>query len=86
MKSTEIFLKTENLLQALHLEMAFIAVIFLMPFFIPPQFKAEAVISPSGTNSAKMFIERDPKFGGDREIDEHIFRNTAIRHGARFHD
>ncbi|MBL0050385.1 MAG: hypothetical protein IPP29_02085 [Bacteroidetes bacterium] len=36
---------------------------------------------PTGTNSAKIFIERDPRFGADKEIDEHIqiFESVKLR-------
>lgn len=73
--------KNRKLIAWFTLIMTISAVVFTMPFFIPPQFKAEAVISPSGTNSAKMFIERDPKFGGDREIDEQtqILQSGMVR-------
>jgi len=52
--------------------MALASVVLTLPNFIPPLYKAEAIISPAGTNSAKLFIERDPKFGNDKEIDEQI--------------
>lgn len=42
------------------------------PFIVKPKYKSEVIVYPPGTNSAKIFIERDPRFGGDKEIDEHI--------------
>lgn len=49
-----------------------IAVIVTMPTFMPPIFKAEAIIYPPATYSAKLIAEYDLRFGADKEIDEHI--------------
>jgi uncharacterized protein involved in exopolysaccharide biosynthesis len=48
------------------------AVIVTMPVFMPPIFKAEAIIYPPATYSAKVIAEYDLRFGADKEIDEHI--------------
>ena len=48
------------------------AIIFTMPFFLPPIFKAEAIIYPPASYSAKLIAESDLRFGADKEIDEHI--------------
>jgi uncharacterized protein involved in exopolysaccharide biosynthesis len=69
--------------------MALAAVIFTMPLFITPLYKSEAIIAPSGTNSTKIFIEHDPKFGAEREIDEQtqILQSASCRDSMirRFH-
>lgn len=49
-----------------------IAIIVTMPGFMPPIFKAEAIIYPPATNSTKVIAEYDLRFGADKEIDEHI--------------
>ena len=49
-----------------------IAVVATMPIFMPPIFKAEAIIYPPATYSAKLIAEYDLRFGADKEIDEHI--------------
>jgi uncharacterized protein involved in exopolysaccharide biosynthesis len=49
-----------------------IAVVVTMPVFMPPIFKAEAIIYPPATYSAKLIAEYDLRFGADKEIDEHI--------------
>jgi uncharacterized protein involved in exopolysaccharide biosynthesis len=51
---------------------AVIATIVSMPTFMPPIFKAEAIIYPPATYSAKLIAEYDLRFGADKEIDEHI--------------
>jgi hypothetical protein len=43
-----------------------------MPAIMPPVFKAEAIIYPPATYSAKLIAEYDLRFGADKEIDEHI--------------
>jgi uncharacterized protein involved in exopolysaccharide biosynthesis len=50
----------------------FAAIIITMPVFMPPIFKAEAIIYPPATYSAKIMAEYDLRFGADKEIDEHI--------------
>jgi len=47
-------------------------VIITMPFFMPSIYKAEAIIYPPATYSAKVIAEYDLRFGADKEIDEHI--------------
>lgn len=49
-----------------------VATIVTMPIFMPPVFKAEAIIYPPATYSAKLIAEYDLRFGADKEIDEHI--------------
>ncbi len=49
-----------------------IAIIVTMPALMPPVFKAEAIIYPPATYSAKVIAEYDLRFGADKEIDEHI--------------
>jgi len=49
-----------------------IAFIVTMPAIMPPVFKAEAIIYPPATYSAKLIAEYDLRFGADKEIDEHI--------------
>ncbi len=51
---------------------ALLAVIVTMPAIMPPVFKAEAIIYPPATYSAKAIAEYDLRFGADKEIDEHI--------------
>ncbi|HRG59837.1 MAG TPA: Wzz/FepE/Etk N-terminal domain-containing protein [Bacteroidia bacterium] len=51
---------------------ALIATIVTFPIFMPPIFKAEAIIYPPATYSAKLIAEYDLRFGADKEIDEHI--------------
>lgn len=51
---------------------ALIAIIVTSPMFMPPIFKAEAIIYPPATYSAKLIAEYDLRFGADKEIDEHI--------------
>jgi hypothetical protein len=41
-----------------------------MPAIMPPVFKAEAIIYPPATYSAKAIAEYDLRFGADKEIDE----------------
>ncbi len=57
------------------------AAIFSGPSFITPLFRAEAIIYPPGTNSNRMLIDRDARFGSDKEIDEQIqlLRSTGVR-------
>lgn len=49
-----------------------VAVVVTMPVIMPPVFKAEAIIYPPATYSAKIIAEYDLRFGADKEIDEHI--------------
>jgi len=49
-----------------------IAAVITMPTIMPPTFKAEAIIYPPATYSAKINAEYDLRFGADKEIDEHI--------------
>jgi tyrosine-protein kinase Etk/Wzc len=51
------------------------------PFFIVPRYTSEAIIYPPGTNSNRMLIERDARFGSDKEIDEQIqlLRSSIVR-------
>ncbi|HRC33440.1 MAG TPA: hypothetical protein PK736_08355 [Bacteroidia bacterium] len=55
--------------------------VFTSPWVIKPKYKSEIIVYPPGTNSAKIFIERDPRFGADKEIDEHIqiFESVKLR-------
>lgn len=57
------------------------AVIFSSPVFLTPLFKSEVIIYPPSTNSNRMLIERDARFGSDKEIDEQIqlLRSGIVR-------
>lgn len=57
------------------------AVIFSSPFFLTPLFRSETILYPPATNSSKSLIERDARFGSDKEIDEQIqlLRSTVVR-------
>lgn len=57
------------------------AVICSAPFIIPPRFSSEVILYPPATNSNRMLIERDLRFGSDKEIDEHIqlLRSSIVR-------
>jgi uncharacterized protein involved in exopolysaccharide biosynthesis len=48
------------------------AAIFSSPYFIPPRYQSEVIIYPPSTNSNRMLIERDARFGSEKEIDEQI--------------
>ena len=48
------------------------AAIFSAPNFMPPLYKSEAVFYPPNTNSNKILIQNDSRFGVEKEIDEHI--------------
>jgi len=48
------------------------AAIFSGPSFIAPRYRSEVIIYPPSTNSNRMLIERDARFGSDKEIDEQI--------------
>jgi uncharacterized protein involved in exopolysaccharide biosynthesis len=58
-----------------------IAIIGTMPQFLPPTFKAEAIIYPPASYSDKLIAEYDLRFGADKEIDEHIqiLRSSILR-------
>jgi capsular polysaccharide biosynthesis protein len=49
-----------------------LATIITLPFIMPPIYKAEAIIYPPATYSAKFIAEYDLRFGADKETDEHI--------------
>ncbi|MFL5752463.1 MAG: Wzz/FepE/Etk N-terminal domain-containing protein [Bacteroidia bacterium] len=49
-----------------------LAVVFSSPAFLAPLYSSEAIIYPPATNSNKMLIDYDLRFGTDKEIDEHI--------------
>jgi uncharacterized protein involved in exopolysaccharide biosynthesis len=49
-----------------------LAIVFTSPAFLPPLYSSEAIIYPPATNSNKMLIDYDLRFGTDKEIDEHI--------------
>lgn len=57
------------------------AVIFSSPYFIPKYYKSEIIFYPPSTNSNKILIEKDPRFGSDKEIDEHtqIIKSSIVR-------
>jgi hypothetical protein len=57
------------------------AAIFSGPRFIAPVYRSEAIIYPPGTNSNRMLIDRDARFGSDKEIDEliQVLRSNNIR-------
>lgn len=48
------------------------AVIFSGPYFIEPVYKSEVILYPSSTNSNKVLIEKDPRFGSDNDVDQQI--------------
>ncbi|HWY12247.1 MAG TPA: hypothetical protein VN026_13025 [Bacteroidia bacterium] len=48
------------------------AVIFSSAFFIDPLYKSEVILYPPATNSNKILIDYDTRFGADKEIDEHL--------------
>lgn len=48
------------------------AVIFSGPYFLEPVYKSEVILYPPSTNSNKILIERDPRFGSDNDVDQHI--------------
>lgn len=57
------------------------AAIFSGPSFISPRYQSEVIIYPPSTNSNRMLIERDARFGSDKEIDEQIqlLRSSIVR-------
>ncbi len=57
------------------------AIVFSGPYFLPPRYSSEVILYPPGTNSNRMLIERDLRFGSDKEIDEHIqlLRSSIVR-------
>lgn len=57
------------------------AAIFSAPYFIPPRYQSEVILYPPSTNSNRMLIERDARFGSDKEIDEQIqlLRSSIVR-------
>gem|GEM_PF-1391098 len=57
------------------------AFVFTLPYFIPPYYKSEVIFYPPGTNSNKILIEKDPRFGADKEIDEQmqILNSSIVR-------
>lgn len=57
------------------------AAIFSSPYFIPPRYQSEVILYPPSTNSNRMLIERDARFGSDKEIDEQIqlLRSSIVR-------
>jgi uncharacterized protein involved in exopolysaccharide biosynthesis len=48
------------------------AVIFSGPMFIEPVYKSEVILYPPNTNSNKILIEKDPRFGSDDDVDQQI--------------
>lgn len=54
---------------------------FSGPSFITPAFRSEAIIYPPGSNSNRMLIDRDARFGSDKEIDEliQLLRSNNVR-------
>jgi len=57
------------------------AAVFSGPSFIPPRYTSEVILYPPSTNSNRMLIERDARFGSDKEIDEQIqlLRSSIVR-------
>lgn len=55
--------------------------IFTMPYFLPPYFKSEIIFYPPGTNSNRILLERDTRFGSDKELDEQIqiLKSSIVR-------
>lgn len=56
------------------------------PWLVKPLYKSETIIYPPATNNVKYFIDRDPRFGSDKEIEEqiqilnsNILRDTIIK-------
>ena len=60
---------------------ALLAIIVTFPIFMPPTFKAESIIYPPASNSAKIIAEYDLRFGADKETDEHIqiLKSSMVR-------
>ncbi len=48
------------------------AIIFSGPAFIEPVYKSEVILYPPNTNSNKILIEKDPRFGSDDDVDQQI--------------
>ena len=48
------------------------AAIFSGPYFLEPVYKSEVILYPPSTNSNKILIERDPRFGSDNDVDQQI--------------
>jgi hypothetical protein len=70
---------------AVGLAVAILSALGSGPSFIPPVFKAEAVIYPPSNTNSRMTADYDLRFGGDKEIEEHmqvlnsvILRDTMI--------
>jgi uncharacterized protein involved in exopolysaccharide biosynthesis len=62
------------------------AAIFSGPSFVKPVYKSEVILYPPGTNSNKVLIEKDPRFGADNEVEQEIqilksglVRDTVLR-------
>jgi hypothetical protein len=57
------------------------SVFFSSPVFLTPLYKSEVIIYPPSTNSNRMLIDRDARFGSDKEIDEQIqlLRSAIVR-------
>ena len=48
------------------------AVLFSSPWFVPPVYKSEVILYPPSTNSNKILIEKDPRFGADNDVEQQI--------------
>jgi uncharacterized protein involved in exopolysaccharide biosynthesis len=48
------------------------SIIFSGPAFMEPVYKSEVILYPPNTNSNKILIEKDPRFGSDDDVDQQI--------------
>ncbi|MBK8846921.1 MAG: hypothetical protein IPO27_10395 [Bacteroidetes bacterium] len=49
-----------------------VSFVLVSPWLLKPLYKSETIIYPPATNNVKYFIDRDPRFGSDKEIEEQI--------------
>jgi len=50
----------------------FASILFSSPWFVPPIYKSEVILYPPSTNSNKILIEKDPRFGADNDVEQQI--------------
>jgi uncharacterized protein involved in exopolysaccharide biosynthesis len=51
---------------------ALLATLFSDSYFLAPVYKSEVILYPPGTNSNKILIENDPRFGSDIDVEQQI--------------
>ena len=75
------FLKHRKSILVFCISAILLAAIFSSPFFLPPLYKSEVIIYPPNTNSNKILIRSDVRFGSDKEIDQHIqmLKSSLVR-------